>query len=122
MHITREVVLDADLDEVWRALIDDELRAEWLGEARPLAILHADEGRTLEWRWASPDAHGIESKVELELRTTDDGRTRLTVTERTTAAADCSLEAPSIDVEAWDRRLLGLELRCMSRASALVRV
>jgi uncharacterized protein YndB with AHSA1/START domain len=118
MHVMRQVVLDADLDEVWNALIDSDERADWLDDDRPLQILHADAGRRLTWRWTAPDAHGVESTVELELEATDDGRTRLTVVERPTAAASCSIESAVIDVEAWDRRLLGLELRCLVRAAA----
>ena len=118
MHITREVVLDADRDEVWNALIDRDQRADWLEDDRPLQILHADAGHRLTWRWTAPDAHGIESTVELELEATEDGRTRLTVVERPTAAASCSIESAVIDVQAWDRRLLGLELRCLVRAAA----
>ena len=118
MHITREVVLDADRDEVWQALIDRDQRADWLEDDRPLQILHADTGRRLTWRWTAPDVHGVESTVELELEATDDGRTRLTVVERPTAAAACSVDSAVIDVEAWDRRLLGLELRCLVRATA----
>lgn len=118
MHVTREIVLDADLDQIWQALIDEEQRADWLGDDRPIELLYAEEGRSLGWRWATPDAHGVESTVEFELETTDDGCTRLTVTERATAAARCSLDAPVIDVDAWDQRLLGLELRCVVRAIA----
>jgi uncharacterized protein YndB with AHSA1/START domain len=118
MHITREVVLDADLDEVWNALIDRDQRADWLDDDRPLQILHVDTGRSLTWRWSAPDPHGVESTVDLELEATEDGRTRLTVVERATAATRCTLDQAVIDVDAWDRRLLGLELRCMVRAAA----
>jgi uncharacterized protein YndB with AHSA1/START domain len=118
MHITREVVLDADLDEVWNALIDRDQRADWLDDDRPLQILHVDTGRSLTWRWSAPDPQGVESTVDLELEATEDGRTRLTVVERATAATRCTLDQAVIDVDAWDRRLLGLELRCMVRATA----
>ena len=118
MRITREVVLDADLDSVWQALIDDEVRADWLGDDRPLEILRVDHGRALSWQWTAPDAHGVESTVELELDTTDDGRTLLTVVEQPTASARCTIDSAVIDVDAWDQRLLGLELRCVLRAAA----
>ncbi len=118
MHITREVVLDADLDEVWNALIDRDQRADWLDDDRPLQILHADTGRSLTWRWTRPIPTASRARSTSQLEATEDGRTRLTVVERATAAAHCTLDQAVIDVEAWDRRLLGLELRCMVRATA----
>ena len=116
MEIRRQVVLDADVDEVWQALVDEEIRSEWLDDERSVDVLTADAGRALTWRWAAPDRHGVESTVSIELDTTDDGRTQLTITERA-ASAECSLGAATVDVEAWDRRLLGLELRCLVRAA-----
>jgi uncharacterized protein YndB with AHSA1/START domain len=112
--VSRDVLLDSDLDEVWLALVDAEIRAEWLDDDRPIEIVRADTGRRLEWRWCTPDHHGVESTVTIELATTDDGRTHLTVTERASATAHCSLAEAVVDVAAsWDHRLLGLELRCM---------
>lgn len=117
--VRRDVLLDSDLDEVWHALVDAEIRTEWLDDDRPIQIVHADAGRRLEWRWCAPDHHGVESTVTIELAATDDGRTRLTVTERASATANCSLAEAVVDVAAtWDHRLLGLELRCMSGARA----
>jgi hypothetical protein len=58
----------------------------------------------------------VTSTVTIELESADDGLTRVTVTERA-AAPHCTLSA-SVDVEAWDRRLLGLELRCLAPAGA----
>lgn len=118
MHVTREVLLDADPDEVWHALVDEAARSEWLDDDRPIEVLHARPGQMVTWRWAAPDDAGVESIVELELTEVDDGRTRLTVTERTTAAASCSIADAAVDVDAWDRRLLGLELRCASRVGS----
>jgi uncharacterized protein YndB with AHSA1/START domain len=121
MEITRQVVLEADVEEVWLALVDAEVRSEWLEDERPLDVIRADVGRSLTWRWAEPDRRGVESTVTVEIESTDDGRTNLTVTERA-GSADCSLAAASIDVEAWDRRLLGLELRCLTGAASHVLV
>jgi uncharacterized protein YndB with AHSA1/START domain len=112
--VTRDVLLDGDLEEVWHSLVDAPSRTEWLDDDRPIEIVRAEVGRHLEWRWCTPDHHGVESTVTIELATTDDGRTHLTVTERVSAAANCSLVEPVVEVAAaWDRRLLGLELRCM---------
>lgn len=121
--VTREVRLDGDPEEVWQALVDADRRAEWLDDDRPIEVVRVEAGRCIEWRWRTPDAHGVESTVTIELERAADGRTHLTVTERASAAASCSLGAPAVDVAAqWDRRLLGLELRCALavRAPALV--
>ena len=60
--------------------------------------------------------------MTITLEQTDDDRTVLTVTERGAATADCSVAEASIDVGAWDRRLLGLELRCGIRADVFAGV
>ncbi len=69
MHITREVVLDADLDEVWHALIDQR-PARRLARRRSSACRSSTPTRVvrLTWRWTTPDAHGVESTVELAAR------------------------------------------------------
>jgi uncharacterized protein YndB with AHSA1/START domain len=123
MEITRQVLLDASADEVWAELVDEDARADWLGERRAIEILSAEPGRSLRWRWSDPaaDRRGEGSTVTIELEETDDGRTQLTVTERAGASA-CTLGPATVDVEAWDRRLLGLELRCLARPEALTPV
>jgi uncharacterized protein YndB with AHSA1/START domain len=121
--VTRDVVLEDDPAEVWQLLVDAEARAAWLDDDRPIEVVVAEVGRRFEWRWATPDHHGVESTVTIELTTTDDGRTHLTVTERASAAAPCTVATPFVDVAAaWDQRLLGLELRCLlgARSPALV--
>lgn len=122
MQITREVVLDADRDELWQALIDEEARAEWLDDQRPIEVLALQPGQAITWRWCAPDAHGATSTVAIELETVAGGRTKLTVTERRTAAASCTVGDATVDVDTWDRHLLGLELRCVLRAAAPVAV
>ena len=123
MEITRQIVLDAERADVWDALIDPKVRSEWLDDERPIEILTARAGHELTWTWGSPDGDG-ESTVVIQLEQTDDDRTVLTVTERQAAAASCSVGPGAVDVEAWDRRLLGLELRCVlaSHADTLVAV
>jgi uncharacterized protein YndB with AHSA1/START domain len=121
MEITRQVLLEADVDEVWLALTDEDARQEWLDDPRPLEVVRARTGEELTWRWDDPD-RGTSSVVTLHLEATDDGDTLLTVTETLAAAPACSLDAATVDVDAWDRRLLGLELRCVLRADALAGV
>jgi uncharacterized protein YndB with AHSA1/START domain len=122
MHITRQVVLDADRDELWHALIDEEARAEWLEDERPIEVVALRPGAAITWRWCAPDRHGTTSTVAIELETIADGRTKLTVTERRTAAPSCTIADATVDVDTWDRHLLGLELRCVLRAAASVAV
>lgn len=118
MHLTREVVLDADCDELWHALIDEEARAEWLEDIRPIEVLELRPGQAISWRWGDPDRHGATSTVSIDLEALEDGRTKLTVTERRSAAASCTVADATVDVGTWDRHLLGLELRCVLRAAA----
>src|SRR5688500_7843275 len=113
MEITREITVDADADEVWRYLADDDELAGWVGDE----VRHADVrrgGDGLTWTW-SPG--GIESTVELTL-VTEGERTTVRVTERRTAAL-AGARACSIG-DAWDERLFGLEVRCLTRALATI--
>jgi uncharacterized protein YndB with AHSA1/START domain len=117
MEITRTVLLEAGVDEVWHALTDEDARRDWLEDARPIEVLEARPGEVLAWRWEDADA-GTASVVTVHLESTDDGDTVLTVTETLAAGPSCTLGAASVDVDVWDRRLLGLELRCARRAEA----
>jgi uncharacterized protein YndB with AHSA1/START domain len=115
MEIRRQVLLDADIDEVWHALTDDRARSAWLDDPRPLDILRCVQDHEVTWRWDDPD-HDSFSTVTIQIESTDEGDTLLTVTETFAAAPTCSLDVATVDVEAWDRRLLGLELRCACRS------
>jgi uncharacterized protein YndB with AHSA1/START domain len=117
VEIRRDVTLDADLDHVWAQLIDEEARRHWLDDDRPIALLAAEPGRALTWRWLDPDRHGVRSVVTIELEEVDATRTRLVVTERA-AGPPSTLGAAVLDAGAWERRLVGLELRCMARCVA----
>ncbi len=111
MEITREITVDADADEVWRFLADRDELAGWVGdEVRDAEVRRAGDGLT--WTW-SPG--GVESTVELTL-VTEGERTTVRVTERR-ATALSGARACSIG-DAWDERLFGLEVRCLSRALA----
>jgi uncharacterized protein YndB with AHSA1/START domain len=120
--ITREVLLDAACEEVWGLLVDERERSDWLDDDRPIQIVRADHGRSLTWRWHDRDAPSIESTVEITLERTEDDQTVLTVTERRAGASTCSVTDAAVEVDQWDRRLLGLELRCGLHVPALVGV
>ena len=76
MEVTREVVLDAPVEEVWDALTDPERLEEWFsedGEERELAIEEIEPGRRVAYTWE-------EGHVAIEVERADDG-TRVVVTE-----------------------------------------
>jgi uncharacterized protein YndB with AHSA1/START domain len=76
--VARDIVLPADPDEVWEALTDPELLAEWLGDDRSAVLEEAERGERLVFWWFEDDEPG--SRVELQLIAVPDG-TRVTVTE-----------------------------------------
>ena len=103
MEITREIELDSRRDDVWALLADRDELASWLGADAALVRDLNTDGDRVTWTW---DSDGFESTVELTV--VDDGAsTRVRVVERGAARA-CALG------DAWDDRLLGLELRCLT--------
>jgi uncharacterized protein YndB with AHSA1/START domain len=98
--VTRSVDLDAKPAEVWDALTEEALLAEWLaeeveieaepggaivcryadGEERRGEIELVEEAERLAWSWWREDGEGP-SRVELVLDAVADARTRLTVIE-----------------------------------------
>jgi uncharacterized protein YndB with AHSA1/START domain len=76
VEVTREVVLDAPVEEVWDALTDPELLEEWFtedGEERELAIEEVEPGRRVAYTWD-------EGEVAIEVQEVG-SRTRVLVTE-----------------------------------------
>ena len=76
MEVTREVVLEAPLDEVWEAVTDPDQVDEWFsedGEERELVVEEVETGRRVAYTWE-------EGSVAIELEEVGDG-TRLVVTE-----------------------------------------
>ena len=76
MEVTREVVLEAPLDEVWDALTDPAQLEEWFsedGEERVLVVEEVETGRRVAYTWE-------EGAVAIELEKVGDG-TRVVVTE-----------------------------------------
>lgn len=76
MEVTREVVLDARVEEVWDALTDPDQVEEWFsedGNDRDLVVEEVELGRRVAYTWD-------ESRVAIELQEVDEG-TRVVVTE-----------------------------------------
>jgi uncharacterized protein YndB with AHSA1/START domain len=154
VEVTRDVLLDAGADEVWRLLSDDAELSTWLGDdvhldlrpggsgvvgdgeaQRHAVVEEVVDGRRLVLSWWS-DHGGDVSRVSFDLEQVGD-RTRLTVVEtapppgatqgrrgdaggRRNGGARCCAGS-AIDIgSAWDERLLGLELRLLSRAGAVL--
>ena len=76
MEVTREVVLDAPVEEVWDALTDPDRLDEWFsedGEERELAIEEVETRRRVAYTWD-------DGNVAIELEELEGG-TRVVVTE-----------------------------------------
>jgi uncharacterized protein YndB with AHSA1/START domain len=125
--VEREAVLEASPREVWEALTDERLLAEWLaddaeldpveggdasfrfedGEERRGTVVSVEEERSLAFTWARPDEP--ETYVELTLEPAVSG-TRLVVVERASPVGPVALAGSF-----WDARLAAL-----GRAPSLV--
>ena len=68
--VQREITVPAEVDEVWEALTDEELREAWLqdaGEPRRISEERADEeSRELAFRWARPGETETEVRFTVE--------------------------------------------------------
>jgi uncharacterized protein YndB with AHSA1/START domain len=73
----QSVVIEAEPEEVWEALVDEDRRAAWLEDDRPIDIETVEEHRRLVWWWGGEDGY---SRVEVELVPAVSG-TRVIVTE-----------------------------------------
>ena len=76
MEVTREVVLEAPLEDVWEALTDPEQLEEWFsedGEERQLVIEEVEPRRRVAYTWE-------EGHVAIEVQEIETG-TRVLVTE-----------------------------------------
>lgn len=113
MRVERSIELPAEVDQVWEALVDDELLSDWLGDdgslepeqGGALDVRDGDEhrvgvvervelGRHLSLRWW-PDTRPDEtSEVELVIVPITTG-TRLTVIERRTVPVPTASVASS---------------------------
>lgn len=129
--VTRSVDLDADRDEVWRALTDDDERSAWFGgdtciDVRPggtgrvvepdgtrrrVEVGRVEPGQRLAWRWWPDD--GPASDVEFVIEPVGP-LTRLTVTERRLAPSPVPASATAVVGD----RLLDLDLLLLTRVLA----
>jgi len=76
VEVTREVVLEAPLDDVWEALTDPEQLEEWFtedGEERELVVEEVETRRRVAYTWD-------EGRVAIEVEEVEKG-TRVVVTE-----------------------------------------
>ncbi len=76
MEVTREVVLEAPLEEVWEALTDPGQVEEWFtedGEERELVVEEVETQRRVAYTWE-------EGHVAIEVEEVETG-TRVVVTE-----------------------------------------
>jgi uncharacterized protein YndB with AHSA1/START domain len=76
VEVTREVVVEAPLDDVWEALTDPEQLEEWFtedGEERELVVEEVETHRRVSYTWE-------EGKVAIEVEEVETG-TRVVVTE-----------------------------------------
>jgi uncharacterized protein YndB with AHSA1/START domain len=76
VEVTREVVLEAPLEEVWEALTDPDQLEEWFsedGEERQLVVEEVETRRRVTYTWD-------EGRVAIEVEEIDTG-TRIVVTE-----------------------------------------
>ena len=74
----QSVVIDADPEEVWEAITDEDARQAWLDDDRPIDIETVEENRRLVWWWSGDEGY---SRVEIELVPLVSG-TRVIVTEQ----------------------------------------
>ncbi|HEX6424318.1 MAG TPA: SRPBCC domain-containing protein [Acidimicrobiales bacterium] len=139
-RVTRSVVVEADVAEVWRAVTDPGERALWLDDpdaaARHVRIDESAPDHRLVWTWWHPGDEGGASTVSVVLAPAEGGGTRVVVTETAPVAprsgpsaalsagtrplavsatrATAARRAPAwlrCAADRWDGRLLGLELR-----------
>ena len=132
-RITRSVELDASADDVWRALTEPALLADWLdvveldvrpggdglivepdGAVRRARVDDVQPARRLTLCWWPEDGSGPASTVELDLEETPTG-TRVVVTE-TVATASAAARAEF----RWGVRFLLLGC-CLVRAAVSCR-
>ena len=76
MEVTREVVVEAPVEEVWEALTEREQLEEWFsedGEERELVIEEVETRRRVAYTWE-------DGEVAIELEEVEKG-TRVVVTE-----------------------------------------
>jgi uncharacterized protein YndB with AHSA1/START domain len=138
-QVTRSVDLDADVDDVWRAVADPDERALWLDDpdarARRVRLDEVTEvtappggeaARRLVWTWWHPGDEDDASTVSVVVAPRTGGGTRVVVTERLAAPSPLRASASatagglrSRGAVLWGHRLLGLELLFLTTRARL---
>lgn len=79
MAVSRDIEIEAEPEDVWEALIDEDRRAAWLDEPdREIWIEEACEPERLVWRWSE----GAEPPTRVEIAIEPcPGGSRVVVTE-----------------------------------------
>jgi uncharacterized protein YndB with AHSA1/START domain len=127
--VVRSIVLDADRDAVWQAISSDDGLAGWLAESarvdlrpggegsirfagghdRRVLVDEVELGRSISFRWAPDAMPEAETRVELRLEDSDDGGTRITVSETGFARAVAqSSGRVAVSAWAWEAALVAL--------------
>ena len=128
--VTRRVELDVSPEALWNAITDGDTLAAWLGDAvdvdlrpggtgvvidelvtRHLTVDTVEPGRGWSFDWSVDDEAA--SHVSFSIESTDDGGSRLTITETLSASASADRGFR------WD--LCALLLWACTMATALVR-
>lgn len=66
MPVRREIEVQAPPEEVWKALVDADRRADWLGEeGREIDVEEVQAPSRLVWWWSSGD--GPQTRVEVRI-------------------------------------------------------
>src|SRR5262245_19198043 len=133
-QVTRSVDLDADVDDVWRAVADPDERALWLDDPDARArrvrvdeVTGGDTARRMVWTWWHPGDEGDASTVSVVVAPRTGGGTRVVVTEQLVAPAPAPRRASasatagfrSRTAVLWGHRMLGLELLFLASRAGL---
>jgi uncharacterized protein YndB with AHSA1/START domain len=133
-QVTRSVDIDAEADDVWRAVADPGERGRWLDDpdarSRAMRVDQLDvtaAERRLTWTWWQPGDESGASTVSVVVAPREGGGTRVVITESLPAQASASAGAGAgagAGLRAlWSHRILGLELLMLTaRAPAGVGV
>jgi uncharacterized protein YndB with AHSA1/START domain len=82
MSVSREIDVDASLEEVWEALATEEGRERWLDEpGRDIHVEALDFPHRLVWWWAGPEEPATRVQFLLVAGTGPHPPTRVIVTE-----------------------------------------
>jgi uncharacterized protein YndB with AHSA1/START domain len=121
-QVTRSVDIDADLDDVWRAVADPDGRVRWLDDpdavARRVRVDEVDAtapARRLTWTWWRPGDEAGASTVSVVVAPREGGGTRVVITESLQAHASTGAGAGLRAL--WGHRILGLELLLLTARS-----